>query len=129
MPTITRKIQLLFDVKEKSELKPLYEKWYKWQRIVHKSANQIATHLYLHDNIKEFFYLTDETKVKLTSVRKDIEGILMCSRDNTTYQVLSKLWKSECPMGMLAGLNMLIAKTYKKESKDILLGKRSLRTW
>lgn len=128
MITITRKIQLLFDC-EKSELKAMYEKWYNWQHIVHRAANWIATNHYIQDNVKDLFYFTDDVKVKLGDVKKDADGILTMSRDNTTYQVLSKAFKGECPMGMLSGLNMVIASTYKKESQDVRYGKKSLRTY
>lgn len=129
MITITRKIQIGFDVADKSELKALYEKWYKWQHIVHRAANWIATHHYIQDNVKDLFYFTEDVKVKLGNVSKDADGILTMSRDNTTYQVLSKAFKGECPMGMLSGLNMVVASTFKKESKDVRYGKKSLRTY
>ena len=129
MPTITRKIQINFNVQEKSDLKALYDKWYKWQRIVHKAANFIVSHQYVQDQIKDFFYLTDGIKMKLADSAKNDDGMLMTSRDNTTYQLLSKHFKGECPMGMLSGLNTVITKTYKKESKDIWIGKRSVRSY
>ncbi len=129
MIVITRKIQVNFDIDEKSQLPELYKKIFAWQRIVHRAANWVVTHQYLQENIKELFYLTDETKVKLGNVQKDTDGILTTSRDNTTYQVLSKAFKGEAPMGMLSGLNTVVTKTYKKEGGDVRYGKRSLRTY
>lgn len=129
MITITRKIQLNFVVEDKSMLKELYEKLYGWQRICFRAANWIATHHYMQENIKELHYLTDEVKVKLGNIEKDADGILTTSRDNTTYQVLSKNFKGQCPMGMLSALNMNIAQTYKKEAKDVRFGTKSLRSY
>lgn len=127
--TITRKIQLNFEVASKEDIKPAYDLVFGWQRIVHRAANWVATHHYIQENIKELFYLTEEVRVKLGSIEKDQDGILNTSRDNTTYQVLSKHFKGQAPMGMLSGLNMNIAKTYKKEAKDVRYGNKSLRTY
>lgn len=128
MATVTRKIQIGFDV-PKQDLKVMYDKWRKWHYIVRAAANMVTTHHFVQDRIKDFFYLTEETKVKLTSVAKDEAGILNTSKDNTTYRLLSENFKGDCPMGMLSGLNQVIAKTYKKESKDIWMGKRSIRSY
>lgn len=125
---ITRKIQLNFNV-AKEELKKEYEKIFGWQRIVHRAANFIATHFYLQDQIKELFYVTDDTKVKLSSINKDPEGIFKTSRDNTTYQLLSKKFKGECPMGMLSGLNQVVTRSYKAEKSEIWKGLKSLRSY
>lgn len=129
MITITRKIQVLFDVSTKEELKALYQKIYSWQRIVHKAANWIATHQYLQSEIQNIHYLSEGVKIKLADMKKDADGILTTSRDNTTYQVLSQAFKGECPMGMLSGLNTVVTATVKKEIKDIRFGKKTLRTY
>lgn len=129
MVTITRKIQLNFVVDDKAELKELYEKIYSWQRIIHRAANYIATHFYMQDQVKEYHYIHEDVKVKLADRLKDETGILTTSRDNTTYQLLSKYYKGECPMGMLSGLNTVIAATYKKEAKYIWAGTQSLRNY
>ena len=129
MPTITRRVKIDFNVENKEQLKDCYKKIFSWQKIVHKAANYIATQFYIQDQIKDLFYLTDEIKIKLANIQKDPEGIFTTSRDNTTYQLLSKKFKGECPMGMLSGLNTIIAKTYKKESSEIWKGEKSLRTY
>lgn len=129
MPTITRKIQLNFCVEDKKELKALYQKIFGWQRIVRVAANWIATHQYLMENVRDFHYYTTGMKVKLANIEKDADGILTMSRDNTTYQVLSKRFKGDCPMGMLSGLNTIISKTYKEEAKDVKLGNKTLRSY
>ncbi len=125
---ITRKVQISFDV-PKSELKDCYTKIFGWQRIVHKAANWIVSHQYLIENVKDFFYLTDEVKVKLANIEKDEDGILTTSKDNTTYQLLSKAFKGECPMGMLSGLNTAVCKKYKSDAFKIKKGEISVPTY
>jgi IS605 OrfB family transposase len=129
MITITRKIQLLFDTDDKKQLKELYQRVYGWQRICHKAANLVATHQYVQDRVKDLLYFTEETKVKLENIKKDETGILTTSRPNTTYQILSKNFKGEAPMGMLSMLNTVISKTYKAESSDVWKGLKSLRSY
>jgi len=129
MVTITRKVQILFDISDKSELKDLYAKLYGWQRICHRAANYIATHQFIQENVKDIFYFEDGTKKKLANVSADADGILNTSSTNTTYQLLSKAFKGEAPMGMLSGLNTNIVKTFKKEAIDVKNGKKSLRSY
>lgn len=129
MICITRKVQLNFVIQDKKELDSLYEQVYAWQRICHKAANWVATHQYLQENIKEIHYITDEEKIKLGNVEQDADGILTTSRNNTTYQLLSKYCKGQCPMGMLSGLNTIITQTYRKEAKDVRAGIKSLRSY
>src|SRR5690606_7738131 len=107
----------------------MYKKWRDWQYIVRKAANMIVTTLYTQDQHKSFFYYTEDMKLKLADVRKDEDGILTMSRDNTTYQLLSRAFKGACPMGMLSGLNTVVCATYKKEAEDVAMGKRSLRVY
>lgn len=126
---VTRRIQVLFISDDKEERKAQYQKWRKWNKIVQRAANMIVNNQYAQDHVKDMFYLTDEAKKKLANVRKDENGILTMSRDNTTYQVLSKAFKGECPMGMLSGLNRVITATYKAEALDVKLGKRTLRSY
>src|SRR5690606_28897964 len=95
---ITRKIQVVFDC-DKSERPEMYKKWRKWNYVVRRAANMIVTNQYLLDHMKDIFYLSDGTKKKLSDIAKDPDGILNMSRDNTTYQILSRAFKGECPMG------------------------------
>jgi IS605 OrfB family transposase len=129
MPTVTRKIELAFDVEDKAELKDLWKKVYNWNFNVRQAANYLSSHLWIQQHIKDLFYVTDGVKSKLANITKDPDGILITSKDNTTYQVLSKKYKGEMPMGMLSGLNTVIAKTYAKEANDVNMGLKSLRTY
>lgn len=129
MPTVTRKIELSFDVEDKAELKDLWKRVYNWNYNVRQAANYLSSHLWMQQHLKDMFYVTEAVKVKLANITKDPDGILITSKDNTTYQVLSKKYKGEMPMGMLSGLNAVIAKTYAKEAKDVNMGLKSLRTY
>lgn len=127
MNTITRKIQILLN--EEENRKEHFNDIYRWQRICVKAANMIATAHYVQDGIKDLFYLEDGTKKKLANIEKDEDGILTMSSMNTTYQLLSRTFKGDCPMAMLSGLNSIVQKTFKQENIDVKNGKKSLRTY
>jgi len=126
---ITRKVKIDFDVADKAALKECYNTVFSWNRIVHKAANWIITHQYMQENVKDFFYITDAIKLKLANIDKDEDGILTTSKDNTTYQLLSKAFKGECPMGMLSGLNTVVCKKYKSDAFKIKKGEVSLASY
>jgi len=129
MPTVTRKIQVGFNTEDKNEIKSLYDKVFAWQRMVYRAANWVATHQYIQENIKDLHYFTDGEKVKLANIEKDADGILTMSKTNTTYQVLSKNFKGEAPMGMMSAVNTNVTKIYQEEKIDVKNGIRSLRTY
>lgn len=89
----------------------------------------IATHHYVQENLKELFYLTDGTRVKLTDVKKDETGILTTSRMNTTYRLLSEKFKGQIPMAIISSLNRRIVSVFDKEKVEYREGTRSLRTY
>ena len=126
---LTRKVQILIDSKDDTFLKETYATLYQWQRMCCKAANYIFTHCYLQEQVKEFFYLTENAHVKLTDIRKDENGILTTSRTNSTYQVLSKHFKGTMPMSILSCLNNSLVSLYKKERLDYFKGLRSLRNY
>lgn len=126
---ITRKIQLNFVVDSKEELKEKYKTVYEWQRFCHRAANWVSTHQYIQSEIQNIHYLTDGEKVRLSSIEKDENGILTTSAQNTTYQVLSRAFKGEAPMGMLSALNSVVSSTVKQELQDVRFGRRALRTY
>lgn len=127
--TITRKIQLLFNVDNKDDLKENYETLFRWQNIVHKAANMISTHHYVQENLKEMFYIKEDVKLKLMDTKKDDAGMLTTSKMNTTYQVLSEHFKGHIPMAIMTSLNSSIVQTFNKERKEYYLGKKSLRSY
>lgn len=127
--TITRKIELNLHGYEGKEFKEAFDKLYKWRDICFKSANLIATHHFHQEQAKQFFYYTEETKVKLANVSKDENGILTTSKQNTTYQVLSNLYKGQIPTSILTSLNSQVVSAFNKEKKFYFTGERSLRNY
>jgi IS605 OrfB family transposase len=125
---ITRKIQLIING-DKDYVKDVYKTLYSWQNIVHKAANFVSTHLFFQEQAKELIYFTDEVKMKLSSISKDENGMLITSKQNSTYRILSEKYKGEIPTAILTGLNSVITSTFNKERKDYYIGKRSLRSY
>jgi hypothetical protein len=126
---LTRRIQLFIDSNDKELIGQTYKTLYEWRHICFRAANYIFTHFFLQDQVKELFYLTDETKVKLADITKDVDGILTTSRMNTTYQVLSKNFKGEIPMHILGSLNMTLATTFNYERLAYMKGEKSVRNY
>lgn len=126
---ITRKIQLLFDVECKEQFIEELIKWKKYQYIVRKASNLISSHAFIQDNITDFVYLTEDVKLKLADIEKDPSGILTTSKQNSTYQMLSNRFKGEIPMSIMTCLNSTISKTYSEEKMDVMVGKKSVRSY
>ncbi|NLU96293.1 hypothetical protein [Chitinophaga sp. Ak27] len=127
--TLTRRIQLLINSGDDQVRHATWETLWQWQHFCFRAANQISTHHFIQDQIKELFYLKDDTKVKLTDVHKDPDGILTTSKTNTTYQFLSKRYKQEIPMAILSSLNKTLVSTYNREKEAYWKGDRSLRNY
>ena len=129
MITITRKIQINVANEDKNATwKTLYE----YQHIVHHAANLISTHHFCIENIKQFVYLSENIKEKLTSfkIEEEVENkLLTTSEMNTTYQLCSYLFKDKIKMDIITCLNNIIVKTFNKEKKDYYNGKKSLRSY
>lgn len=126
---LTRRIQLFIDSNDKDFIGQTYKTLYEWRHICFRAANYIFTHLLLQDQLKELFYLTEETKVKLADITKDADGILTTSRMNTTYQVLAKNFKGEIPMHILGSLNMTLATTFNYDRLAYMKGEKSVRNY
>lgn len=126
---LTRKIQLLVDSTDKEFVHDCFQKLYNWQYACFRAANYIFTHQYVQEQLKDLFYLTDETKVKLADIQKDKDGILTTSRHNTTYQVLSKHFKGEVPMDIFSTLNHELVANFNKEKTAYWKGEKSVRNY
>lgn len=126
---LTRKIQLLIDLPTTEERKEALDTLYRWQNRCFRAANLIVSHLYIQEMIKEFFYLSEGIKYKLTDEKKDESGILQRSRINTTYRVVSDRFKGEVPTNILSCLNNTLITLFKKESKEYWTGERSLKNF
>ncbi len=126
---LTRKIQILVDSSDKEFVHDCFQKLYNWQYACFRAANYIFTHHYLQEQLKDLFYLTDETKVKLANIEKDKDGILTTSRENTTYQLLSKHFKGEVPMEIFSCLNHQLVANFNKEKTAYWKGEKSVRNY
>lgn len=126
---VTRKIQLLIDSDDKEEVKAAKDKLYKWQWICFRAANMIMSHHFVQEQVKDFFYLTEEIKLKLADEKKDENGILKSSRQNTTYKLLSNHFKGEIPTNILSNLNNTLISYFNKEKSAYWKGEKSLRNY
>jgi hypothetical protein len=126
---LTRKIQLFINLDDKEAKSQTYKTLYHWQYLCFRAANYISTHLYLQEQIKDLFYLTEGTRVKLSDIKKDPEGILTVSKMGTTYQVLSKNFKGEIPMAILSSLNTTLFRNFNNERLAYQKGERSVRNY
>lgn len=127
----TRNIRLFIDIpsSEKENLIDAYRKLFDWQKFAFKSANLTVTNLYIQDQLKELIYLQDDVRVKLADRCKDSEGVLNCSRENTTYRLLSNKFKNEIPASVFSLINRSVYKDYNSEKLGYYAGDRSLRCY
>lgn len=126
--TLTRKIQLLLDVPA-HEKKEMWEKLSRYQNRCFRAANLIASHLYVQEMIKDFFYLTEEIQYKLADVKKDEMGMFNRSKTNTTSRMISDRFKGEIPTDILGSLNNMIQSNFSKDKADYWQGTKSLRNF
>ncbi|WP_142783806.1 hypothetical protein [Changchengzhania lutea] len=126
---LTRKVQILVDLPSQEERKEALDKLYQWQNRCYRAANLIVSHLYVQENIKDFFYLSEGIKYKLADEKKDEYGILQRSRINTTYRVVSNRFKGEIPTNILSSLNNTLITSFKKNSSEYWKGERSLKNF
>lgn len=129
MTVITRKIQIRIVNDDLDERNKQYENLHKWRFICRQAANLVSTHLFTQDNIKDYVYLTEDIKIKLADNKKEEAGVLSTSHQNTCYQTLSARFKGDIPMDVMAQLNNIIYKTYKKEQANYYNGSKSLRNY
>ncbi|MDQ8003389.1 MAG: hypothetical protein REI64_01240 [Pedobacter sp.] len=126
---ITRKIQLLIDSEDAEVVKEAKAQLYQWQNICFKAANMIISHQFIQEQVKDFFYLTEDIKLKLSDKKKDEDGILTLSKEGTTYHVLASHFKGRVPMNMMANLNHSLLSYFSKEKAAYWKGEKSLRNY
>lgn len=126
---ITRKIQLLIDSDDKEVIKQAKDQLYNWQWICFRSANMIMSHHFIQEQVKDFFYLTEEIKLKIANEKKEENGILKLSRQSTTYRVLSNHFKGQIPTNILNNLNHTLFSNFNKEKSAYWKGEKSLRNY
>jgi len=126
--TLTRKIQLLIDVPS-DQKNEMWEKLYRYQNRCFRAANLIASHLYVQEMIKDFFYLTEEIRYKLADEKKDQMGMFNRSKTGTTARMVFDRFKGEIPTDILGSLNNTIQSTFSKNKADYWQGTKSLRNY
>lgn len=126
--TLTRKIQLLIDVPS-DQKNEMWEKLYRYQNRCFRAANLIASHLYVQEMIKDFFYLTEEIQYKLADGKKNEMGIFDRSKTGTTARMVFDRFKGEIPTDILGSLNNTIQSTFSKNKADYWRGTKSLRNY
>jgi hypothetical protein len=125
---ITRKIQILFAA-QGEEFKKDKDTLYKWSNIVHHASNIVASNKYVCDHLQGMVYLTEEGKEAVSELSQKVDDIFNTSRMNTTYRMISSLYKGEIPTDILSCVNMQVSKLYNKERKKMADGDRSLRSY
>ncbi len=123
---LTRKIQLYVDLPTAEERKEALRKLYDWQNRAYRTANLMMSHLYVQENLKEFFYLSEGIQYKLAKEQIEKDGILQTSRMNTIYQVTSKRFKGKMPTNIISCLKADLYSTFKKNRDAFWRGERSL---
>jgi len=126
---ITRKIQLFINSKEDETIKAHFQTLNRWRYIAFRALNMVASHLYVQEQLKDFFYFTESFHLKLTDQLKDEDGVLNTSKLNTTGRLLSRIFKGEIPNDILCCLNHSLSSAFNKELKDYRNGDRSLRSY
>ncbi|WP_090889396.1 hypothetical protein [Pedobacter rhizosphaerae] len=127
--TVTRKIQLVIDSNDKEVVKQAIEQLYNWQWICFRAANMIMSHHFIQERVKDFFYLTEDIKLKIADEKKEENGILKSSRQNTTYRLLSNHFKGQIPTNILSNLNNTLISYFNKEKDAYWKGEKSLRNY
>jgi len=126
---VTRKIQLRIDSSDKEVVRQAIGQLYGWQSICYRAANMIMSHHFIQERVKDFFYLTEEIKLKIADAKKEENGILKSSRQNTTYRLLSDHFKGQIPTNILSNLNNTLISYFNKEKDAYWKGEKSLRNY
>ncbi len=126
---LTRKIQLIIDSDDKETRAAYQRELFEWQNVVVRSSNLVMTHQYVQEHLKDFVYLQDDVKVKLTDRLKDSVGIFNTSRLNTTYKLLSHYFKGRAPSNILSNVNVVLNKSFNADRMAYWKGEKSLRNY
>lgn len=126
---LTRKIQILLDEPNIEKRRAYRNQLHEWQSIVYKASNIAISHQFLQEHLKDLIYLKDEARIKLVDQERDADGIFTTSRQNTTYQLLSKHLKGKVRSNIITNLNTAIFKAYRADRKAYAKGEQSLRNY
>lgn len=159
MPIITRKIELKIVRLTDEEYDQQWKYLYQINNTIYLAANRISTHCLFNDEYemrlklhmprykeieKELKKLDSDKKTsdkeirdRLLNERKELDedvknkkkDFLQCSKQNSTYQLVSKEFKQYIPSDILANLNQKIQENYNNNQKKIESGERALSTY
>lgn len=159
MPIITRKIELKIVRLTDEEYDQQWKYLYQINNTIYQAANRISTHCLFNDEYemrlklhmprykeieKELKKLDSDKKTsdkeirdRLLNERKELDedvknkkkDFLQCSKQNSTYQLVSKEFKQYIPSDILANLNQKIQENYNNNQKKIGSGERALSTY
>lgn len=159
MPIITRKIELKIVRLTDEEYDQQWKYLYQINNTIYQAANRISTHCLFNDEYemrlklhmprykeieKELKKLDSDKKTsdkeirdRLLNERKELDedvknkkkDFLQCSKQNSTYQLVSKEFKQYIPSDILANLNQKIQENYNNNQKKIESGERALSTY
>lgn len=152
---LTDEKERLTDEKYDQQWKYLYQ----INNTIYQAANRISTHCLFNDEYemrlklhmprykeieKELKKLDSDKKTsdkeirdRLLNERKELDedvknkkkDFLQCSKQNSTYQLVSKEFKQYIPSDILANLNQKIQENYNNNQKKIESGERALSTY
>jgi hypothetical protein len=125
---LIRKIQLL-PIGDAAQKAATRNTLYRWQQLCCQAANQIASHLYLQEQVKDFMYLKHGLRLRLADAAKDPQGLLDCSRPNSLYRMLSSTYKGQLPSDVMSSLVRRIMAGFAGHRKAYQQGLRSLSTY
>lgn len=126
---ITRKIQLLVNSVDKDFVYASVGQIMQWQNACYKCANLIYTHQFIQEQITEMVYLTEGVKLKIADCHRQPDGILVSSRTNSTYKLLTEKFKGELPSNIYNNLNSQLVATFLKDRSFYYTGERSIKNF
>ncbi|MHC1690015.1 MAG: hypothetical protein AB9833_04210 [Bacteroidales bacterium] len=123
---ITRKLEIAVWEKDVEVKKKYIKQIFDWRYLVRCAANELVSYLYSIDIIKNYKFITQQSKIEL--------GIIGAKGDNiqegsATYSLLSERLKGKLPMSVATALQHNIKKSYSETKYDLLRGTTSLRAY
>lgn len=125
---LTRKIEI-YPTGEGKVRDEGYQAIYKLRDVCMSAANYAAAHCFSVAANSDILYMADGKSLPLKNIETDSEGILTCSRENMLYRALSKIYKGDVPMEIISDICRDVTKNFKAEQKDVMNGKKGLRSY
>lgn len=126
---LTRKIQLLIDSNDSDVVYEARGKIMTWQNACYRCANLVYSHQFIQEQIKDMLYLTEGIKLKVTDAAKDPDGMLVSSRTNSTYKVLTAHFKGILPSNIYNNLNNILVGSFSHDKTLYFTGERTIKNF